>query len=102
MTREFATYLVSECKKKILGTQLLVDELQDLWGGSRAHIYKKMKGEAPITLQEALDAAKHYGFSLDEFIAGQSDQVFFVTQRWGAHPKPRNIFSRNCDTLWSP
>ena len=28
-------------------------------------------------VEEALAAAKQYGFSLDEFVAGQSDQVIF-------------------------
>lgn len=92
MTREFAAYLVARCENKKLGTQLLVDELQTLWGGSKGHIYKKMKGEAPITLREALDAAKKYGFSLDEFVAGQSDQVIFRYPTLGRPPRTAQRF----------
>lgn len=92
MTREFAAYLVSQCEKKKPGNRLLVDELLTLWGGTRGHVYKKMKGEAPITLQEALAAAMRYGFSLDEFVAGQSDQVIFRYPTLGRPPKTAQVF----------
>jgi len=92
MTQEFAIYLVAQCEKKKSGTQLLVDDLLALWGGTRGHIYKKIKGEAPISLGEALLAARKYGFSLDEFVAGQSDQVIFRYPTLGRPPKTAQTF----------
>ena len=51
-----------------------------------------MQGEAPISLPEALLAARHYGFSLDEFVAGQSDQVIFRYPTLGRPPKTAQVF----------
>lgn len=38
MRREFAAYLVAQGEKKKSGTQLLADDLQALWGGSRGNV----------------------------------------------------------------
>jgi len=77
MFQDFSAFVISQCEKKKPRGPRLVDELITLWGASRSHTYKKINGQVPVTLEEAFIAAKKYGFSLDEFVSGQSDQVLF-------------------------
>ncbi len=90
--QDFAAYLVSQCEKKKSGTRLLVEELTELWGASQSHTYKKMRGQTPISLAEALAAARKYQFSLDEFVFGQSDTVLVRYPTIGQPPKTPHRF----------
>lgn len=90
--QDFAAYLVSKCEKKKSGTRLLVEELAELWSTSQSHTYKKMRGQTPISLEEALAAARKYQFSLDDHVFGQSDTVLVRYPTIGQPPKTPHRF----------
>jgi len=77
MKRAFAHYLIAAIEKKNLSNQLLAEELGRLWKVGNSTVYKKLNGEVNISLEEAIAAAGKFGISLDEFVAGQTDQILF-------------------------
>ncbi len=65
--------------KSILPNHLsLIDEIADVLSISNDSVYRRVRGEKPITLDEAAKLAAHYKISLDQFLHLQSDSFIFT------------------------
>ncbi len=64
--------------KSILPTHLsLIDEIADVLNITNDSVYRRVRGEKPITLDEAAKLASHFKISLDQFLHLQSDSFIF-------------------------
>lgn len=65
--------------KSILPNHLsLIDEIAEVLNISNDSVYRRVRGEKPITLDEAAKLAAHYKISLDQFLHLQSDSFIFT------------------------
>jgi plasmid maintenance system antidote protein VapI len=64
--------------KSILPSHLsLIDEIADVLSITNDSVYRRVRGEKPITLDEAAKLASHFKISLDQFLHLQSDSFIF-------------------------
>ena len=77
MTKEFRSYLFSQLEKKSQSPKNTAQILADELGISLSSAYKKINGDAKITLEEAFTLANKFGISLDLALSQQGDQVLF-------------------------
>lgn len=68
MTGQFQSWLFTEITKKLPARVTLAKEIGGLLALSSGTVYKKMRGEVPLSLEEALTLLRHYGISADRFI----------------------------------
>ena len=64
----------------------LADELGALLDLSPDSIYRRIRGEKPITLTELQKITQHFRLSLDQLLATQSDSVLFQAPGISANP----------------
>ena len=65
--------------KSILPSHLsLIDEVADILNISNDSVYRRVRGEKPITLDEVAKLASHYKLSLDQFLHLQTDSFIFT------------------------
>lgn len=65
--------------KSILPAHLsLIDEIADVLNISNDSVYRRVRGEKPITLDEVAKLASHYKLSLDQFLHLQTDSFIFT------------------------
>ena len=55
-----------------------IDELATVLNISNDSVYRRVRGEKPITLDEAAKLASHYKISLDQFLHLQTDSFLFT------------------------
>lgn len=55
----------------------MVDELTELLGLSYDSVYRRIRGEKPLTLNEVRQICEHYHMSLDQVLQLQNDTVVF-------------------------
>jgi hypothetical protein len=55
----------------------MVDELQDLLGLSADSVYRRIRGEKPLTLNELRTICQRYQFSVDQLLQLQTESVIF-------------------------
>lgn len=68
MTRQFQSWLFAEIDKKLPAQVTLAKEIGPLLSLSSGTVYKKIRGEVPLSLEESLTLLRHYGISADRFI----------------------------------
>jgi|GEM_PF-1551749 len=77
MTQEFRRYFFSQLEKKSQSPKNMAQILADELGISLSSAYKKINGDAKITLEEAFTLANKYHLSLDLVQSQQGDGVMF-------------------------
>lgn len=65
----------------------LADELGNLLGLSPDSIYRRIRGEKPVTLTELQKICRHFHLSLDQLLSTQSDSVLFQAPGITANPE---------------
>ena len=65
MTGQFQSWLFTEITKKLPARVTLAKEIGGLLALSSGTVYKKMRGEVPLSLEEALTLMQHYRVSAD-------------------------------------
>lgn len=73
LQQQFFNYLKHEFPSHLS----LVDELCDLLDLSADSVYRRIRGEKPVTLMELKKLCEHYHISLDQVLLLQNDSVVF-------------------------
>jgi len=76
-SNELQQQLFAYLKTTIPSHVSLVDELGDLLGLSADSVYRRMRGEKPITLTELKVICEHYRLSLDQLLQLRNETVLF-------------------------
>jgi hypothetical protein len=58
--------LIASIKGKITNGESLAKSLETVLGIGKESVYRRLRGEVPFTIEEALRMAEHYGISLDD------------------------------------
>src|SRR5882757_9362245 len=73
LQQQFFNYLKNELPSHLS----LVDELCDLLDLSTDSVYRRIRGEKPVTLLELKKLCEHYHISLDQVLLLKNDSVVF-------------------------
>src|SRR5882724_9475025 len=73
LQQQFFNYL----KNQLPSHLSLVDELCDLLELSTDSVYRRIRGEKPVTLMELKKLCEHYHISLDQVLLLQNDSFVF-------------------------
>jgi len=84
MTGQFQSWLFAEITQKIPAQLTLAKEIGSLLSLSSGTVYKKIRGEVPLSLEETLLLVRHYHISIDRFTAGDKS----VLLRYSAFDHP--------------
>lgn len=76
-TSELQQELFTHLKENLPPHLSLVDELGDLLGLSADSVYRRIRGEKPITLTELKRICEHYHLSIDHLLQLQNESVLF-------------------------
>lgn len=76
-TSELQQQLFSHLKDNLPAHLSLVDELCDLLDLSADSVYRRIRGEKPITLTELKMICEHYHLSIDQLLQLQNESVLF-------------------------
>ena len=76
-TSELQQQLFNHLKERLPSHLSLVDSLCDLLDLSSDSVYRRIRGEKPITLNELKKICEHYNLSLDQLLQLQNDSVLF-------------------------
>lgn len=76
-TNELQQQLFTYLKENIPPHISLVDELCDLLDLSTDSVYRRIRGEKPISLAELKKICEHYHLSIDQLLQLQNDSVLF-------------------------
>lgn len=76
-TNELQQQLFTYLKENIPPHLSLVDELCDLLGLSADSVYRRIRGEKPISLAELKRICEHYHLSVDQLLQLQNESVLF-------------------------
>ena len=76
-TTELQQQLFSYLKDNMPPHLSLVDELGDLLGVGTDSVYRRIRGEKPVTLNELKKICEHFHLSLDQLLQLQNDSVVF-------------------------
>ncbi|HZI54630.1 MAG TPA: helix-turn-helix domain-containing protein [Chitinophagaceae bacterium] len=76
-TNELQQQLFTYLKENIPQHISLVDELCDLLGLSPDSVYRRIRGEKPISLAELKRICEHYHLSIDQLLQLENDTVLF-------------------------
>ncbi len=76
-TTELQQQLFSYLKDNLPPHLSLVDELGDLLGLGADSVYRRIRGEKPVTLNELKKICEHFHLSLDQLLQLQNDSVVF-------------------------
>jgi BetR domain len=78
----------------------LVDELSGILGISPDSVYRRLRGEKPLTLQELKTICEKYHISLDQMLQLKSDAVVFQAPKLsGSHYSINEYFTGFNDNL---
>jgi hypothetical protein len=72
----------------------LAEELGELLGLSADSVYRRIRGEKPVTLDELKRICDHYRLSLDQLLQTQTDAVLFQAPGITADPTSISILSQ--------
>lgn len=87
-TTELQQQLFSYLKDNLPPHLSLVDELGDLLGVGTDSVYRRIRGEKPITLIELKKICEHFHLSLDQLLQLQNDSVVFRAPDLGKEDFP--------------
>jgi len=76
-THEVQQQLFGYLKENLPPHLSVVDELCDLLDLSADSVYRRIRGEKPITLSELKRICEHYHLSLDQMLQLQNESVLF-------------------------
>jgi hypothetical protein len=76
-TSEIQQEFFNHLKKSLPPHLSLVDELCDLLDLSADSVYRRIRGEKPISLAELKKICEHYNFSIDQLLQLQNESVLF-------------------------
>ncbi|MBK8142948.1 MAG: hypothetical protein IPK57_19560 [Chitinophagaceae bacterium] len=76
-TNHLQQQLFSHLKENLPAHLSLVDELCDLLDLSADSVYRRIRGEKPITLSELKKICEHYHLSLDQLLQLKTESVLF-------------------------
>ena len=76
-TNEVQQQLFSYLKDNLPPHLSMVDELCDLLGLSADSVYRRIRGEKPISLSELKRICEHYHLSIDQMLQLQNESVLF-------------------------
>jgi len=76
-TPELQQQFFNHLKNQLPSHLSLVDELCDLLDLSTDSVYRRIRGEKPVTLMELKKLCEHYRISLDQVLLLQNDSVVF-------------------------
>ncbi|HMX41943.1 MAG TPA: hypothetical protein PKD78_16515 [Saprospiraceae bacterium] len=93
MDRPFQYWLMQEAKARAGHSQVLSQILKSLLEGSDSNVYKKMRGDIELRIEEALLIARHFGISLDAYAHQHAPQnALFVYPALGRNPQSPEDF----------
>ena len=75
--RQLQQELFNQIKERLPAHLSLADELCHLLDLSPDSVYRRIRGEKPVTLDELRVVCSHYGISLDQLLRLKSDSVLF-------------------------
>lgn len=75
----YQEYLLREIRKKI-GEKSLNDEIANILNISYDAAHRRSSSKAKFSFEEALELAKHYQISLDQFLGAENQMVVKRTQ----------------------
>lgn len=75
-----------------------VNELMSILELSRSGAYKKIKGESNLSFDDVLKLSRHFGFSIDQFIAERHNAIPFFVDAIRSLPTQYNEYMRNINT----
>jgi len=75
--RQLQQDLFNQIKQRLPAHISLVDELCDLLALSPDSVYRRIRGEKPVTLDELQKICSHYRLSLDQLLHLSTDSVLF-------------------------
>lgn len=76
-TNELQKQLFKHLKETLPPHLSLVDELESLLGLSADSVYRRIRGEKPVTIPELKKICEHYRLSLDQLLQLNTDTVVF-------------------------
>jgi len=76
-TKQLQQELFNHVKRTLPAHLSLVDELCNLLDMSADSVYRRMRGEKPITLSELKHICEHYHLSMDQLLQLKNDSVLF-------------------------
>lgn len=84
-TNELQQQLFKHLKEHLPPHLSLVDELCDLLDLSSDSVYRRIRGEKPISLQELKRICEHYQLSIDQLLQLQNESVLFKAPGLNGH-----------------
>ncbi|MCB9246669.1 MAG: hypothetical protein H6606_09595 [Flavobacteriales bacterium] len=85
VSQDIQSAFIQSLKDRLPAHLSLVDELADLLNLSADSAYRRMRGDTPLTLQEAFLLAVHFNVSLDALMGQDSGIVPFIYQPIDEH-----------------
>jgi hypothetical protein len=69
--------LIEKIKRNLPANTLMAEEIADLLGVSSDSVYRRIRGETALTIDEVYKLCTHYKISFDSLCSGESDVVSF-------------------------
>lgn len=76
----------------------IVNELMTILKLSKSGAYKKLNGESNLSLEDTIKLSRHYGFSIDQFIAERHNPIPFYVDAIRRQPSSYDEYLRNINT----
>ncbi len=73
----------------------LVNDLMSILDLSKSGAYKKLNGDSNLGLDDIIKLSRHYGFSIDQFIAERHNAIPFFVAAIRSQPKSYDEYLRN-------
>jgi hypothetical protein len=73
----------------------LVNDLMTILNLSKSGAYKKLNGESNLSLDDTIKLSRHYGFSIDQFVADRHNAIPFFVDAIRSQPKSYDGYLRN-------
>lgn len=76
----------------------LVNDLMSILDLSKSGAYKKLNGESNLSFDDMIKLSRHYGFSIDQFIAERHNAIPFFVDAIRSQPLDYNEYLRNINS----
>ena len=93
-SRQLQQTLFQKIKEKLPSHLSLADELGQLLGLSADSVYRRIRGEKPVTLDEVQRICEHYRLSIDQLLQTRSDSILFQAPGIDANPTSFTAYLR--------
>ncbi len=93
--------LLSAIKQHSPDGNNLVSILMEMFSLGKEAIYRRLRGEVPFTLEEAMKISRRFGISLDLIskLENNTEDINWVTFDLNLFYNPQNYFEKHCEKL---